>query len=144
MEYRSEAQAEQNKIIAELDKLLKEVEAIRAGLKTLKLGSNDYLARAKEAIEKQAQLQALQKFSEQRLELKDQRWTEQLYEDILDVVGAIAKQKSLDLVFENAEPELPAPSPNELMLTIRTHSLLYSGGCLDITDEVTDGLNAKD
>ena len=39
-------------------------------------------------------------------------------------------------MFEKDEVEFPTSSANELMLNIRTNKLLYSGGCMDITDEV--------
>ena len=141
--YRQEATAEQDKVIAELKKLSKEIEAERAGLQTLKAGSDDHLALMKEILAKQANLQALQEFHKQQIALKDQKWTEELYKDILREVREVAEQKSLDLVFEKDEVELPALSANELMLTIRTHKLLYSGGCLDVTDEVTARLDEE-
>jgi Skp family chaperone for outer membrane proteins len=68
---------------------------------------------------------------------------EALYEDILREVGEVAKQKDLDLVFERSEPELSALGPQELDATISTHKLLYSGDCLDITDEVMARVDAK-
>ena len=141
--YRQEATAEQDKVIAELKKLSKEIEAERAGLQTLKAGSDDHLALMKEILAKQANLQALQEFHKQQMALKDQKWTEELYKDILQEVREVAERKSLDLVFEKDEVEFPASSANELMLTIRTHKLLYSGGCLDITDEVTARLDEE-
>jgi len=140
--YRQQAGAEQSKIIAELEKLSREIEAERAGLKVLKKGSSDYLTAMKQLLTKQARLQAQQEFGKQQMELKDQQWTEQLYKDILRYTQEIAEQKGLGLVFGKDEVELPAPSPNELMMTIRTHKLLYSGGCLDITADVLARLDA--
>jgi Skp family chaperone for outer membrane proteins len=134
--YREEATAEQDSLIAELDKLQKEVELGQAGLKTLKAGTTEHLNLMKETLEKQANLQAQQEFAKQQLSLKDQRWTEELYKDILAMTGEVAAAKGLDFVMESDDIELPAASANDLMLTIRTHKLLYSGGCADITAEV--------
>jgi Skp family chaperone for outer membrane proteins len=142
--YREESTAEQDRIIAELEKLSREIEAERAGLKALKPDSSDYRKRVKEILEKQANLQAQQEFHKQEMELKDQRWTEELYEDILQKTGEAAKQKGLDLVLEKDELDFPAPSANELMLAIRTYKLLYCGGCLDITKEVLTKLDADE
>lgn len=142
--YRQEALAEQDRIVAELEKLAKEIEAEKAGLKTLKPASDDHLAQTKEILERQASLQAQREFHKQHIELKDQRWTEQLYKDILEQTSKVAKQKGLDLVFEKDEIDLPAPSANELMLAIRTHKVLYSEGCLDITEAVMAGLDGGD
>jgi Skp family chaperone for outer membrane proteins len=143
VKYRQEATTEQDKIVAELEKLTKEIEAEEAGLKALKAGSGDHLELMKGILEKQASLQARQEFHKQQLALKDQRWTERLYMDILREAGEVAKQRGLDIVFENDEPELPALSGQELMMAIRTHKVLYSGGCLDITEEVMNRVDEE-
>lgn len=142
-EYKKEAKAKQNKIIAELEKLRKEIEAEEAGLKTLKAGSSDHMSQVKEILIKRANLQAQQEFYTKQIELEDQQWTEKLYQDILKETHNVAEQKELHLVFENDEVELPSLSANELMLTIRTHKLLYSGGCLDITSDVMGRIDAE-
>ena len=141
--YREQAQAEQQKLIAELEKLEKEIDAQRAGLKTLVRGSEDYLELSREIMEKEANLQAQQEFYKQQLALKDQKWTEDLYKDILAAAKEIADAKGLDMVFESDQITLPAPSANELMLTIRTHKILYYKDALDITDEVMEKVDLK-
>ena len=142
--YRQQATAEQDKIIAELEKLAKEIEAEKAGLKTLKVGSSDYMELMKELMSKQANLQAQQEFYKQQIELKDQQWTEKLYEDILRQTAIVAEQNRLAVVFEKDEIDLPAANANDLMLTIRTHKILYSGGAEDITAEVMEKLNVME
>ncbi len=144
MRYRQKAAEEQDNIIAELEKLSRQIEDEKKGLKTLKEGSSDYMAQLKGILERQANLSAQQEFGKQQIELRDQQWTEGLYGDILKEVDKVAKQKGLALVFEKDEVELPAATANELMMTIRTHTLLYSGGCVDITGEVTAGLDAQE
>lgn len=136
VKYREEATAEQNTVMIELEKLSKEIEAGRLGLQTLKSDSTDYMAAVKELLTKQAKLQAQQEFYKQQLEMKDQRWTEQLYQDIINATGKVAEEKGLDVVLENEQPEFPAMSANDLMMSIRTNKVLYSGGCHDITDDV--------
>ncbi len=134
--YRERATAERQKIEAELRKLQAEIEAAQMGLKVVKAESPEYMEQVKELLTKQGSLQAQKEFYKQQIELKDQRWTEQLYSDILLQTKKIAEQKGFDIVFENDEPEIPSPSVSELMTIIRTHKFLYSGGCVDITDEV--------
>jgi Skp family chaperone for outer membrane proteins len=140
--YREEANAEQNEIITELEKLSKEIETERAGLKTLKEDSSDYMARAKELFEKQARYQARQEFYKQQMELKDKLWTKELYQDILRIAGVIAKEKGLDLVFREDEIDFSEANASELGLAMTTQKLLYSGGCVDITNEVKARLDA--
>lgn len=141
-EYREKANAEQGRILTELEKLSSEVESDKSGLKALKEGSSDYLEAMRQILNKQANLQAMQQFHKQQIDIKDQQFTEQLYQDILQAVGGVAREKGLDLVFDKDEVEFPAPSANELMLTIRTHKLLYSEGCIDITEAVLARLDA--
>jgi len=140
--YREEAFAERDRLNAELERLTKEIEAGQAGLKALKAGSKEHLALTKEILEKQGSLQVQQEFYKQQSTLREYNWTKKLYEDILRETGEVAKQKGLDMVFEKDEIDLPALSINEIVLTISTHKLLYSGGCLDITDEIIARLDA--
>ncbi|MCJ7693516.1 MAG: OmpH family outer membrane protein [Sedimentisphaerales bacterium] len=140
--YRQEALAERDRVLAELERLQAEIGADQAALKTRKVGSNDYMALLKEMLDKQASLQAQQKFYEQQVGVREQTMIEGLYKDILKVVGEVAEEKGLALVFEKSEPELPAVSASDLMRTIDTNKLLYSGGGLDISDEVIARLDA--
>jgi len=141
--YRADVEVEREKLVDELDKLSKEIEAEKAGLKTLKVGSSDHLKLMESVYEKQGSLQARQEFYKQQIELKDQKWTEEIYQDVLRATGEVAEAKGLDLVFESDEPDLDAVSAQELMMAIRTHKVLYSGGCLDITDEVTERVDEE-
>lgn len=140
--YRREAFVERDKVGADLDKLSKEIELDKAGLKTLRPGSSDYSALMKEVFEKQAKLQAQQEYFKQQMAFKEQAVIEQLFKDLLKATGVVAKERGLDLVLERSEPELPASGGNELTLTISTHKVLYSGGCEDITDAVMARLDA--
>lgn len=141
--YREEAKAEYERLAGELKKLEADIEADKAGLATLKAGSSDHTKQIKEILVKQSTLQAHQKFYERQLELKEQRWTEELYQDILKVTEEVAKEKGLILVFENSRVELPALSPQDLMMTIRTNKVLYGDASVDITDEVMKRVDSK-
>jgi len=135
--------AEKNKTDAEEDKLSKEISAHEAGLKTLVPGSNDHLTQIKQLFEKKAQLEAMQQFNRQQRALMERRWTEELYSGILRITNELAKDKGLDLVLERAELEFPMPSTEEFVTILNTHKVLYSGGCVDISDEVTARLDAE-
>jgi len=141
--YRQDALAERDQLVAELDKLSKEIVAEEAGLRTFKVGSSDYMLRMKEVLEKQAKLRAQEEFHKQQMMLRERKMTGELYKDILRITSNIAEQKELAMVFERSEPEFPAATSDELAMTISTHKLLYSGSCLDITDEVIIQLDAN-
>lgn len=141
--YRQRALAERQATEARLDQLTKEIEADEAGLRTLKPTSTDYLEQLRGILQKKSQLRTEQEFYNQRVSLREQSLTEGLYKDVLQAVSEVAQQKGLDLVLEKSEPEIPASSPTQLELAMGTHKVLYSGGCLDITDEVMKLVDAK-
>jgi Skp family chaperone for outer membrane proteins len=141
--YRTKAVAEQSQIRKELENLAKEVEAEEAAMKTLKPGTNDYLEQVRSMLDKRARLDARQEYLKQQQTLQHKQWTEQLYQDALRITKDLAKQKGLELVFENTEPQFPVTG-EELMLTISTHKLLYSEGCVDLTAEVVAQLDKED
>ena len=142
VKYREEAMAEWDRANAELGKLKAEVDAGKEGIRTLKVGSSDHMALMKEILTKQANLQLQQTFYEQQRAVKEQKMVEELYKDTLRETSEVAELKDLDLVFERSEPELPAPTANELTMTISTHKLVYRGELLDITDEVMTRLDS--
>jgi Skp family chaperone for outer membrane proteins len=141
--HRSELIAEQSRIRAELEKLSTQLQAEEDGLKAFKQDSSDYLARRKEIINKQTNIKAQDDFGKEQLILKQYKWSKELYQDILLIVSELAKEKGLDLVLEKDEIDLLTLSVNEISQTIRTNKVLYSGGCIDITDEVIARLDKK-
>lgn len=141
--YREQTIAERNKIEAELEKMAKEIEAEKAGLKTLRPSSSDYLAQMKEILTRQANSQAQEKFYEQQMAAKEQEMVEGIYQQMLQAVKKVAEQKGLEIVFAKDEVDFPAMSINDAMMTIRTHKVLYSGGCVDITGEVLAELDKE-
>jgi Skp family chaperone for outer membrane proteins len=141
--HRTEFNAEQSKIIAALKTLSKEIEKQESGLKALKPESSDYLAQRKELIDNQARLEAEQKFYKEQGILKQYKWSKELYQDILRITSELAEQKGLDLVLRKDEIDLLALSVNEISETVRTHKVLYSGGCVDISDEVMARLDKE-
>ncbi len=141
--YRQQSNMERQQADAELTKLDNDMKAQQEGLKTLKPNSENYMTEVKEILEKQASLQALQKFYQQQISLKEQRITEEIYGDILRITAAVAKQRGLNYVFEISAPELPALSPTELELSMGMHKLLYNDGCIDLTDEVMTILDSN-
>jgi Skp family chaperone for outer membrane proteins len=141
--HRTEFNAEQSKIGAALKTLSKEIEKQEAGLKALKPESSDYLAQRKELIDKQARLEAEQKFYKEQAILKQYKWSKELYQDILRITSELAEQKGLDLVLRKDEIDLLALSVNEISETVRSHKVLYSGGCVDISDGVLARLDKE-
>jgi len=141
--YRDETIAERNRIEAELEKAAKEIEADKLGLKALKADSNDYMNQVREILTKQANSQAQEKFYEQQMTLKEQRMVENIYQQILAQVKKVAEEKKLDVVLTQDGLDFPAMNLSEATMMIRTHKVLYSGGCADITADVLAAMDEE-
>jgi Skp family chaperone for outer membrane proteins len=142
-QYSAQAMSRQVQARSQLEDLKKSVDGEEAELKTLKQGTPDYKQQLQTVIEKRAKLQSQQEFLKQQSVLDDKKWLEDLYQAFSRATQAIAKEKGLDLVLERTEPEFPVPS-DELMSTLYTHKVLYAGGCLDLTSEVTTRMDADE
>jgi Skp family chaperone for outer membrane proteins len=138
-----ELKDEEDKINMELNKLQKEIVAAEAGLGTLRPQSSEYLELDRDVTLKRNTYQLRREFHGKLLGLKDKEWTKEFYEAILQVTGEVSKEKNLDLVFERSEPDFSIVSATELLVTIQTHKLLYSAGCVDITAEVKARLDKE-
>ncbi len=142
-QYSAQAMARQSRVRAQLDDLRKEVEGEEAELKALKQGTPDYGQQLQIMLEKRAKLQSQQEFIKQQSMLEDKKWLEDLYQAFAKASKDLAQEKGLDLVLERTEPEFPVPS-DELMTTLYMHKVLYAGGCVDLTAEVTARLDADE
>lgn len=144
IQYREQMAIENARIAAEEDKLTKEIQALKAGLQigTFKVGSSEYLSQYWELAQKEAELAARKEFNPQQQGLKQQIWTQELYQKVLLATKELAEEKGLLLVLEKSEPEFPIQ--RDLGMIIGTYKVLYSGGCLNITDEVTARLDADE
>ena len=146
--YREKTTAENDRMDAEEDKLSKEIQALAAGLRTgaLKPDSADYMQQYQDLLQKQAELKIMQELNPQKKALKHQLWTEKLYKEILRITKELAAQKGLALVLAVDEPEFPMIRYEDLAMALRTHKVLYDGGCADLTGEVIaelDKMEAK-
>jgi len=142
--YRERTNAENSKMDAEEEQLSREIQALAAGLRALKPGTSDHLAQYKEYLQKQANLKTMQEFNPQQKALKHQQWTQELYKEILQITKVLAADKGLPLVLASDEPEFPIQRYEELAMTLSTNKVLYSNGCLDLTDEVIAELDKEE
>jgi Skp family chaperone for outer membrane proteins len=136
-------EAEGKRITGQLERLQKEAEALEAGIKTRKPGSSDYMGKMQELIEKKSKLEAMDKFYQQKFNLEQQQWAEELFQEVIAITGEFAKSQGIDIVLAREEFEFPMENSNELMLTIKTGKVLYYADKLDITADVLAAVNAK-
>lgn len=134
--FEGQLKAEGEKVMAQLEKLEKEVDALRADMNTRIKGSGDYMDLMRQGMEKQAILKAKDEFHQKQFALMQQDWTEKIYKEILAAVEKTAQEMGLDMVLAKEDYQFPSASSNELLLTIKTSKVLYSSDELNITNEV--------
>lgn len=127
-------------MLRELSVKLKDQEKI---LRILKQDSSDYLAQREEYIKTSTDLEARQAFLKEQDILKDFKFSKKLYRDILRITREVAGQKGLDVVFKKTESDISEFNLNEYQEYLRTHNVLYSAGCVDITDDVMARLDKE-
>jgi Skp family chaperone for outer membrane proteins len=142
-QWQDEMESHRKQIVAELEKQSSAIKAIRADMETRKPDSTDYQNLLREMMEKNTLLEAKEKFHQQDLAMKEQRWTETLYLDTSEAAAKVAKEQGLDLVLAKDENQFPAATANELMMIIKTSKIMYSSDELDITDEIVKVLDKK-
>jgi len=141
-DHHKQVNAERNARQAELQKMLADLQADDASLKTMRPGSEDHLTQYKSMLMKQGELDSLEKFYTQTFEAEKNKWSQKIYQQILQDTTRVAQELGLTMVFERTEPEFPMP-PELLGQTVSTLKLLYHSGPIDITDQVIDKVDAS-
>jgi len=141
--YRERTNAENAKMDAEEEQLTREIQALAASLRALKPNSTDYMEQYKEYLQKQGNLMTMQEYNPRLKATKHQQWTETLYQEILRITKELADARRLALVLEGDEPQFPIQQYEELAMTLNTHKVLYSNGCVDLTNDVISELDKE-
>jgi Skp family chaperone for outer membrane proteins len=140
-QWQEKMQQDQTDTKNQFNQMRTELEAIQANLKLRSPGTEDFLKLRQEMVEKGAMLEAKNKFYQDKVTFEMQRWTEELYQQLLKVVSDVAKDKGLDMVIADESLMLPSPSLQDFMLTVKTRKLLYHNKQYDLTDEVLAALD---
>lgn len=136
IKFRTHVLAENKKMDEEEEKLDEDSRRIADSLKAFKPGSTEYMERFEEMLEKQNRLKTLQELNPRKKVFEQMQWTQNLYQEILRITKEVAAKKGLNLVLGTDEPEFPFQRYEELVMTLSTHKVIYSDGCVDITNEV--------
>lgn len=144
VKYRSAIMAQQAQLQAQLQSLDKSIDAAEAELNTLRPGTEDYFQQYQVVLDKRSELQNQQEYLTQKRTLEDKEWMEKLYQTTLQVISDLAEERGLDMVLEKTDPQFPMLSRDEVMAIISTHKVLYSGNCVDLTEETIKRLDAKE
>ncbi len=138
----AEIMAERTKGLTELAELSKETEVNEADLKRLKPDSSDYIKELEKLVENKTRLQSRKEFLDRQAMLKQQLWTQQIYIQVVQASRQVATEKGLDLVLTRDEPE-NLPVSEGFSTAVATQKVIYSGGCVDITEDVRSRLKTE-
>lgn len=130
-----EIRADQRKAKAELEALAKEIETEEHELTTLKPTSNDYLKQSEALAEKKAHYSAHRELLDRQIRLKQQRWTQKAYAEVMRATREVAAERGLSLVLVKDDPNNMTEADG-IRALIATQKVLYCGGCPDITPDV--------
>ncbi|GEM_PF-2303174 len=138
------------KRFAELKNMEQELEADKNALSKLKIDSPEYMTALKALMFKQSQYEAGKEYCQQELTLKEMRGKEDIYRKILEAIKEVAQDKGYNMILNRDDNYLnmpesspPAQNPTDMILTTKTHKLLYFDKAYDITQDVLITLNNK-
>jgi Skp family chaperone for outer membrane proteins len=141
-QYQAQLAQRVSKARAQIEELNKQVETAEVELKGLRQGTADYVKQYQAVLEVRSKLQNEQELLKAQRMAEDKKWFEDLYQEALKAIEVLAKEKGLDLVLERSEPKFPLAS-EEVWSTVGTHKVLYSGGCVNLTNDVIDRVDAS-
>ncbi|MCK5000788.1 MAG: OmpH family outer membrane protein [Anaerohalosphaera sp.] len=127
----------------ELTDLQTELKAIGEASKKFKPDSDEYNEKMRQYMDKGTMLEAKNNFYNQDFELRKQLWAEKHFNQVIEMIEKVAKDKGIDVVLAKENFNTPNPSLDEVMLTIRTSKILYNSQNLEITQAVLDALDAS-
>lgn len=138
---KKELQDRIKRISAESDKRGEEIKKIEDGLELLKQGSKEYDAQLNKMTELSIQRQAYINLQDELAKRDTYRNTKMLYQEALDAVEKVAKEKGYQLVLFKESPNLVTTKYDELLEQMARRKVLFADSSLDITDDVLKQLN---
>jgi Skp family chaperone for outer membrane proteins len=138
---KKELKARIDKITAEGDKRGKEITKIQDTLEELKPGSKEYDAQLNKMTQLTIDRQAFLNYQDELAKRETYRYTKEVYQDVLDAVEKVAKERGYQLVLFKESANLTSRTYDELLEQIARRKVLYSDPSLEITDDVLKRLN---
>ncbi len=129
-------------IKAESDKRGKAIDKLKMTLEQLMVGTKEYEDRLSEMTKLSIEREAWLTYQDTLAKQENFRLTKEMYQEILQAVGKIAKQRGYDLVLFKEADDQPSRTLDELLQQMARRKVLYSDGGLDITEDVLVQLNS--
>jgi len=128
-------------IKAENKKRAESIDAIKMVLEGLKVGSKEYEDRFNEMQKLTIDRQSWLQFQEQMILREHQRLTREMYEQVLQTIAAIARERGFKVVLQRDKESLETRDTAELIQKIAMRKVLFSDESVDLTETVLTRLN---
>ena|ERR1700733_1460632 len=129
---------------AEKRQKLKDLQAARD---TLKEGTPQYDDQNKQLMQASVDYEVWNRLQTAELQRQQKMQIKNLFEKITAATGEIAKQRGIDLVISEEQPEFPDNidqiNVDQLRQIIAERNVLYDSGALDISSSVIASMDAK-
>ncbi|MDA0803284.1 MAG: OmpH family outer membrane protein [Planctomycetota bacterium] len=127
-----------------LDKVQAELKELQDDLESFAPGTDTFNAAAKAALAKTGELRALEGFAEIKMDAEKSTAMRELYAMVKGVAATLAEEQNIDIVFvDDAAPAIRSGDLAQTMEQASGRRMLYANASLDITDLLTQRVNAE-
>jgi len=127
---------------AEAKQRQERIKTLQTALAAFKVGTADYESRRKELVNKNIEANTWFQVTEAEIEEMKHDWTKLIYEQSLDVIDKIAKERGYDAVLQHKElPSATERTVQGIRRIIQERDVVYQADAHNITDEVIRRLN---
>ncbi len=109
----------------------------------LDLGSESRNTNIEILEKKNVELEGYAKFAENQLTKKYKNAFEVIYEEIIKEVDSFGKEGNYSVIIKKEKPNLQSNQLSDLQFKIGIRTVLYNSSSIDITQAVTERMNAK-
>ncbi|KHE92837.1 MAG: OmpH family outer membrane protein [Candidatus Scalindua rubra] len=109
----------------------------------LDLGSESRSSNMVILEKKNVELEGYAKFAEGQLTKKYKNAFEVIYEEIIEEVDSFGKEGNYSVIIKKEKPNLQSDQLSDLQFKIGIRTVLYNSSAIDITQAVTDRMNAR-
>jgi Skp family chaperone for outer membrane proteins len=92
---------------------------------------------------KNVELEGYAKYAESQLTKKYKNAFEVIYEEIIDEVNSFGKEENYSVIIKKEKPNLQSNQLSDLQFKIGIRTVLYNSSSIDITQAITDRINAR-
>ena len=126
---------------AEDEKRQKAIEALQMEVEQLKIGSSEYEKRQSELQQKVIERKTWREFQDAQALREHTRLTRDMYEEMVGMVSAVAREEGYHLVLYTEHGDIPAENTQETLRQIERRKVLYSDPSIDLSEKVLMRLN---